>query len=229
MKKFLFALMIVLLMVSTVSAQWVDGRRIMKGTIKNTSLAADIIGGEEMEEPSWSWWVPVAADSCDSDGYRGANGWYLDASNPPTVGTGLLGQYFAFDATSGGTDEHAYFNFAVPAQYEPDHATVNLYWYHADDDGAAADVVEWQGALQAVALNETLFVAGTALTAVEHVCAKGDSFLYVTTLNLEVEDIAAGDLAALKIGVDCSDSELDNSERAYLIGMLINWYIKYDD
>jgi hypothetical protein len=197
--------------------QKMDGRLLMNNTVKRAALADDIIGAAEMVEPSWSWF-----SMCDT-----TNAWSADASAPAAFSRGVQYNRFGFDADGGSTgDDYVHLKFMVPAQYTPDTATMTLYWYHLDDNGAITDVVKWQGTVQAVGAGEDLYKTGTALTAVTTTCTASDSALYETTLNLEAEDIAAGDLVEVKFGVDESASSLDSGELAYLVGVLINFNFK---
>ena len=101
-----------------------------------------------------------------------------------------------------------------------------LYFYHLDDDGGAADVVVWDGTVDAIGSAETLFGSGTAMTAVSTTCTASDSSLYIANLDPEVETVASGDLIFVQIFADESACSLDSGERAYLIGVLVEWEAK---
>lgn len=223
--------------VSNVHAQYkYDGRQIYPNTIDSTQLDTDLsalikansIGGAQFAEPNAEMWFPVMADSTDSSGLsQGIGGWVLDGTNPPTAqeysGTNGIIYAWGFEADGSGTDDQVFLTFPVPQDYEPDTGDIYLYWFHLDDDGAAADGVTWDGTVQAVGEGEDLFAAGTGMTAVEEICAQSDSALYITGLDIEVEDIAAGDLLTLTIFCDVSASELDAGENAHLIGVMFRW------
>lgn len=223
--------MIVLSMASLLEAQWVNGKWIRgESFILNRWFNSGIIGGEELEENEWSWWMPVAADSGKAM-LQGIGGWALDGSAPPNVtvqGGHILA--FGFDADGGSTgDDVVYLTFPIPAQYETDSLRLDLYWFHLDDNGAITDAVSWDGTAQAVGTGEDLFAAGSAITAVATTCTASDTALYITTLNPEVETIAAGDLVTIKLWCDESACSLDSGERAYLIGILVRFCFKNDD
>lgn len=214
--KILIFLLIALLTLPLM-AQKQTGEWLINNAIIQRHLDSDIVGGNELVEGTWGWFF-----ACDT-----TNSWSANAASGAAFSRDSLYHVFGFDADGGSTgDDYAHLNFVIPANYQVDSASVKLYWYHLDDDGAAADVVEWMGTCQAVGVGENLFAAGTAMTAVETICTASDSALYTTVLDIEVEAIAAGDLCELKIGVDESDSELDSGELAYLIGAYVSFYFK---
>lgn len=232
MKKSLLAALMVMVIWSIAEADWIPGKWIRgRSFIENRWFPGQVIGGEELEENEWGWWVPVSADSGASVVLRGTGGWALDSSAPPSVAVqGAQMLVFGFDADGGSTgDDVVYLSFPIPAQYETDSLRIDLYWFHLDDNGAAADTVTWDGTAQAAGEGEDLFAAGTAMAAVTEVCTAADSALYITTLNPEVETITAADLVTIKLWCDESASSLDSGELAYLIGVYIRLHIKNDD
>lgn len=224
MKKFVwfFVTVLAFLLVAPVFGQKITGEWLINNSIKQRHLRDDIVGGNELVEGTWSWWFPVSADSVAA-GYYAGSGWATDEAAPATATRDSFYVVYGFDADGGSTgDDYAHLKFPIPAQYETDTAEIVLYWFHLDDNGATTDSVEWIGTCQAIGEGEDLYAAGTALTAVYEMCSASDSALYMTTLNIEVETIAAGDLVELKIGVDESDSQLDTNEKAYLLGAMVN-------
>ncbi len=224
MKRIAFIALVFLLGPTLLLAQYrYDGRRVWPSTI----------GGKQFVEPTRQMWFPAAADSGSTSGVlNGTAGWVLDTSNPPNVvwsgsaGTGQI-QAFGFDADGGSTgDDIAYLTFVCPEDYKTDSMELYLYWYHLDNDGAATDSVAWDGTVQAVGSGEDLFAAGTGMTVVYTICSQSDSALYITNLDPEVETIAAGDLITIKLFCDESTSQLDSGERAYLIGVLVEYEAK---
>ena len=231
MKK-VFLIGLILLFPVLLFAQYnVDGRRIYKGTVGNDKLASTAIDGGVMLEATRYAWFPVSADS-GSVVLQGTGGWTLDASVPPNVvwtAATTKGSIcaFGFDADGGSTgDDVVYLSFVCPDDYETDTMELYLYFYHLDDDGGAADVVVWDGTVDAIGSAETLFGSGTAMTAVSTTCTASDSSLYIANLDPEVETIASGDLIFVQIFADESACTLDSSERAYLIGVLVEWEAK---
>ena len=241
MKKVIFV-MVLLLVPVLLSAQYnQDGRRIFPGTITNTQIENNSVDGSEMLEGTRYLWFPCTLDSMANDGFVGSGAWTTDGSNGAggeivgTAGTGQI-RTFIFDGdTTSGDDDYAYLTFVVPDDYETDSMELYLYWFHLDQDGAATDSVYWDGTVQAVASAEDLFGAGTGMTAVLTVCAQGDSALYITNLDPEVEALVSGDLVTIQVFVDGTvsfgagvflEDGLDSNEDVHLIGALIEYEIK---
>ena len=144
----------------------------------------------------------------------------LDGTNPPgTTSVGTDGQAvfdaLNFDATGSDGDDLVFINWVVPDGYTADSATLNVYWSYSDAEDAADDI-EIDGTVNAVAAGEALDAAGTAMDAVAATMS-GDTDndkLIKTTLDIEVEDIAVGDIVNIMFFVDESASELASSGTA---------------
>lgn len=220
---------LMLALIAPAEAQWVNGKWIKAGTVKDEAFASAAIAGSKLVENEFAWWFPACVDSGSTAGVlKGSGGWALDGSAPPTVVFSTQGTAFAFDADGGSTgDDIVYLTFPVPANYQTDSLSIKLFWYHLDDDGGATDSVCFDATAQSVAHGEDLFAAGTAMDAVYTMCTASDSALYVTTVNPEVETITIDDLVTIKLWVDESASQLDSGEKAYLLGALVR--IRFKD
>ncbi len=146
----------------------------------------------------------------------------LDGTSPPgttSIGTTAQAQFdtLGFDANPDATgDDFVFINWVVPAGYVADSGDLHVYWSHSNAEDAA-DEIDIDGTVNAVAPGESLDVAGTAMTAVTSVIADASTNagkLVKTSLDIEVEDIAVGDLVCIMFFVDESASLLAASGTA---------------
>jgi len=225
MKKLIFVFLLIPILLF---AQYnIDGRRIYNGTVKNAALATSAVDGGVMLEATRVMWFPISIDSLTTTGVQGSGGWFLPSANSAGVTNQNFFRTLTFDADGGTTgDDIAYLTFVCPDDYETDSMELYLYWFHLDDDGAAADEVTFDGTVNAIADAEDCLGAGTGMTAVADVAASSDSALYIVNLDPEVETITAGDLVVIQIFVDESASSLDSGELVRLIGAKITYEAK---
>lgn len=144
----------------------------------------------------------------------------LDGTNPPgTTSVGTDGQAvfdaLNFDATGADGDDVCFINWVAPDGYKADSASLNVYWSYSDAEDAADDI-EIDGTVNAVAAGEAIDAAGTAMTAVAATMTGNtdNDKLIKTSLDIEVETIAVGDMVCIQFWVDESASELANSGTA---------------
>jgi hypothetical protein len=129
----------------------------------------------------------------------------LDGTVPPgttDIGTSAQAQFdtLGFDANPNATgDDWVFINWIVPAGYIVDSADLHCYWSHSTAEDAADECVI-DGTVNAVAPGEALDAAGTGMAAVTSVIADASASagtLIKTSLDIEVEDIAVGDLVCI--------------------------------
>ena len=146
----------------------------------------------------------------------------LDGTASPgttSIGTTEQARFdtLGFDANPDATgDDWVFINWVVPAGYVADSGNLNCYWSHSTAEDAA-DEITIDGTVNAVAPGEALDAAGTAMTAVASVIADAsasDGTLVKTSLDIEVEGIAVGDLVCIGFFVDESASLLAASGTA---------------
>jgi len=138
----------------------------------------------------------------------------LDPSEPPgTTNIGTTEQaYFEtlnFDANPNATgDDVVFVNWVVPPGYITDSASLSIYWTHSNAEDAA-DEIDIDGTVNAIAPGEAIDAAGTAMVAVTSVIADASAnagLLVKTSLDIEVETIEVGDLVCILFFVDESAS-----------------------
>ena len=146
----------------------------------------------------------------------------VDPSVPPgttDIGTTEQAYYntLNFDANPNATgDDYCFISWVVPAGYVTDSADLHCYWSHSDAEDAA-DEIDIDGTVNAVAPGEAIDAAGTAMAAVTSVIADASASagtLVKTSLDIEVETIAVGDLVMIAFFVDESASLMDASGTA---------------
>lgn len=149
-----------------------------------------------------------------------------------TLGTSAQSQVrvLNFDAAAADSDDHAYLSFVMPQDYRADSATIELIWTHTDADNST-ETVTWIAAVNAVepsaATLESFDAAGTAITSTltQELTAASAGKVEKNILNIEVEDIAAGDLVTLKLTLDASATGLDTGEHVQLIGAELRYSV----
>jgi len=157
----------------------------------------------------------------------------LDGASPPALAThGTNGQtnvsILEFDANlAGGTgDDTCYISWMVPDGYVTDSARLNIGYLFDTAEGLAADEAQFDFTVNSVAPGEAVDGAGTALadqTTVVADATADNGNLHVTQYNIEVEDIVIDDLVTIKISVDESASEWDQSGTCDVVYFEIEW------
>jgi hypothetical protein len=199
------------------------------------------------ERLSYEWVVPswdVVSDSANGPALTTAGITSdTDAGSVITFGGGNLGtagqcQYNAwrFDADGGSTgDDIVYIHWLVPTNqnYVADGARLDVYWSYidAETDGDTVVFDMAVNAIQAAAVSTTgtgddIDTAGTAYTETNTIVANAggiEGALLKTTLNFEVEDIAAGDWVTIKFWVDESASALASGKTVNIHKFVIKW------
>lgn len=144
----------------------------------------------------------------------------LDPTLPPgttSIGTSEQAAFdtLGFDADGTGTDDYVFINWVVPAGYVADSGDLHVYWSYSDAEDAADDI-EIDGTVNAVAPGEAIDGAGTVMTAVAATMTGNtdNDLLIKTSLDIEVEDIVIGDLVCIMFFVDNSACELASSGTA---------------
>jgi hypothetical protein len=128
-----------------------------------------------------------------------------------SIGTSAQAEFdvLGFDANPNATgDDYCFINWVVPAGYVADSGDLHVYWSHSTAEDAA-DEITIDGTVNAVAAGEALDAAGTGMAAVASVIADASASagtLIKTSLDIEVEDIAVGDLVTIAFFVDESAS-----------------------
>lgn len=143
----------------------------------------------------------------------------LDGTNPASLtDIGTDGQAnvstLTFDADGGVTgDDVVYFMWRVPDGYVVDSARLNVaYSFSAAED--AADEAQFDFTVNAIAQNEVIDAAGTALadqTTVIADASADNGKIHTSQYNIEVEDIAVDDYVIIEVAVDESASALTAS------------------
>lgn len=143
----------------------------------------------------------------------------LDGTAPATLADiGTDGQTnvstLTFDADGGATgDDIVYIMWRVPDGYVTDSARLNIaYSFSTAED--AADEAQFDFTVNAVAQNEAIDAAGTALanqTTVIADASADNGNIHTSQYNIEVEDIVIDDYVIIQIAVDESASALTAS------------------
>lgn len=143
----------------------------------------------------------------------------LDGTNPAALtDIGTDGQAnvstLTFDADGGATgDDVVYLMWHVPDGYVTDSARLNVaYSFSAAED--AADEAQFDFTVNAIAQNEAIDAAGTALSDQTTVIADGSTDndnIHTSQYNIEVEVIAVDDYVIIEVAVDESASALTAS------------------
>ncbi len=202
--------------------------RFWAGEVGRKDLKADGVDGTHVYVQTREVWFPCG------DGTNG--GWVLDGTNPAaaaTLGTNAqaLVKVLNFDAYSTDTDDEVFLGFVMPSDYKVDSASLILVWAHTDANNGADEAIVWDADVNAVepgaSTAEAFDAAGTAVTAVSvDVAAASAGKVYKTTLDIEVEAIAALDLVTVHLWVDASACEIDTGEHVQLLGAYLQYSAK---
>jgi hypothetical protein len=143
----------------------------------------------------------------------------LDGTNPAVLtDIGTDGQAnvstLTFDADGGATgDDIVYIMWHVPDGYVTDSARLNVaYSFSAAED--AGDEAQFDFTVNAIAQNEAIDAAGTALadqTTVIADASTDNGNIHTSQYNIEVEDIVIDDYVVIEVAVDESASALTAS------------------
>ena len=155
----------------------------------------------------------------------------LDGTTPPTltdIGTDAQANVstLAFDEDGGATgDMVAYIMWHVPDGYVVDSARLNIaYSFSTAED--AGDEAQFDFTVNAIAQNEAIDAAGTALADQTTVIADGSTDngnIHTSQYNIEVETIAVDDYVIIEIAVDESASALTASGTLDVHYLEIEW------
>lgn len=188
------------------------------------AVADDAIDSEKLLQEEMEAWFPAGAD--------GGNFVLDDSAGAAAAQLGTTDQaqfkVINFDANSGDSDDIVFFHFFVPQDYKANTLALDLVWTHTDADNST-EVVTWIATANAVKPNastlEAVDAAGTAVTTdlVTTLTAASAGKLYSNSLDVEVEDIEAGDLVTVKLVLDASATDLDAGEHVQLIGINARW------
>jgi hypothetical protein len=155
----------------------------------------------------------------------------LDGTNPATLtDIGTDGQAnvstLTFDADGGATgDDIVYLMWHVPDGYVTDSARLNIaYSFSTAED--AADEAQFDFTVNAIAQNEAIDAAGTALadqTTVIAAASTDNGNIHTSQYNIEVEDIVIDDYVIIEVAVDESASALTASSTLDVHYFEIEW------